>query len=83
MVTEVLTNVSFESEHMDMFLAFLERLLKISKLKYVVLLIIMYRKSLKSKVYLHDFKKFWSNRILQMIKSTTDIGEYGISSISL
>jgi hypothetical protein len=37
MVTEVLANVTFESEHMDMFLAFLERLLKISKLKYVII----------------------------------------------
>jgi hypothetical protein len=36
MVSEVLANVTFESEHMDMFLAFLERLLKISKLKYVI-----------------------------------------------
>lgn len=37
MVNEVLGYVTFESENMDMFLSFLERLLKISKLKYVCL----------------------------------------------
>jgi hypothetical protein len=36
LVNEVLGSVSFESEHMDMFLAFLERLLSIPKLKYKI-----------------------------------------------
>lgn len=37
MVNEVLSYVTFESDHMDLFLAFLERLLKIQKLKYVII----------------------------------------------
>lgn len=36
LVNEALVNVAFESEHMDMFLAFLERLLSIPKLKYKI-----------------------------------------------
>ena len=36
LVNEVLVQVAFESEHMDMFLAFLERLLSIPKLKFKI-----------------------------------------------
>lgn len=35
MVNEVLVDVTFDSDYMDLFLVFLERLLKIQKLKYV------------------------------------------------
>lgn len=36
LVNEVLVDVSFDSDYMDQFLLFLERLLKIQKLKYVI-----------------------------------------------
>lgn len=56
MVNEVLVDVTFDSDYMDLFLVFLERLLKIQKLKYVT----CSRNSLencKNRVALHQVPK--------------------------
>ncbi|CAD8106012.1 unnamed protein product [Paramecium primaurelia] len=65
MVNEVLSYVTFESDHMDLFLAFLERLLKIQKLKYKIAkiesLFQKFQKTLETQDLTNDkkFDKYW------------------------
>ncbi|KAM3134586.1 hypothetical protein pb186bvf_013228 [Paramecium bursaria] len=65
MVNEVLGSISFDSDHMDQFLAFLERLLKIQKLKYKIAkiesLFNKFQKTLENQDFSNEkqFEKYW------------------------